>query len=148
MAASWSLEAYNPPEYNGFKISLGKTTIFGEEIQKLKPIIENKNYVAYVGGSSKSYDIIPEYLERYKKEFGQIKPIKVVLDCGNGAGGSVVRRLFNTVGLQPEILFEKPDGNFPNHHPDPTVEENLVDLRNKVLETGAIVGIGFDGDVI
>ncbi len=138
--------SHNPPEYNGFKISLGKTTIFGEEIQKLKPIIENKNYVAYVGGSSKSYDIIPEYLERYKKEFGQIKPIKVVLDCGNGAGGSVVRRLFNTVGLQPEILFEKPDGNFPNHHPDPTVEENLVDLRNKVLETGAIVGIGFDGD--
>jgi phosphomannomutase len=138
--------SHNPPEYNGFKISLGKTTIFGEEIQKLKPIIENKSYVAHPGGSSKSYDIIPEYLERYKKEFGQIKPIKVVLDCGNGAGGSVVRRLFNTVGLQPEILFEQPDGNFPNHHPDPTVEENLVDLRNKVLETGAIVGIGFDGD--
>ena len=138
--------SHNPPEYNGFKISLGKTTIFGEEIQKLKPIIESKSYVAHSGGSSKSYDIIPEYLERYKKEFGQIKPIKVVLDCGNGAGGSVVRRLFNTVGLQPEILFEEPDGNFPNHHPDPTVEENLVDLRNKVLETGAVVGIGFDGD--
>lgn len=138
--------SHNPPEYNGFKISLGKTTIFGEEIQKLKPIIETKSYVAHAGGSSKTYDIIPEYLERYKKEFGQIKPIKVVLDCGNGAGGSVVRRLFNTVGLQPEILFEQPDGNFPNHHPDPTVEENLVDLRNKVLETGAVVGIGFDGD--
>ncbi len=138
--------SHNPPEYNGFKISLGKTTIFGEEILKLKTIIENKSYVVNSGGSSKPYDIFPEYLARYKAEFGQIKPIKVVLDCGNGAGGVIVRKLFNTMGLDPVILFEKPDGNFPNHHPDPTVEENLVDLRNKVLETGAVVGIGFDGD--
>ncbi len=138
--------SHNPPEYNGFKISFGKTTIFGEEILKLKAIIDTKKYVENSGGSEKKYDIFPEYLERYKKEFGQIKPVKVVLDCGNGAGGAIVRRLFNTVGLQPEILFEQPDGNFPNHHPDPTVEENLVDLRNKVLETGAVVGIGFDGD--
>lgn len=138
--------SHNPPEYNGFKISFGKTTIFGEEIMKLKTIIDTKDYVSAPGGMAKAYDIFPEYLERYKKEFGQLKPIKVVLDCGNGAGGAIVRRLFNAVGLQPEIMFEQPDGNFPNHHPDPTVEENLVDLKNKVLETGAIVGIGFDGD--
>ena len=137
--------SHNPPEYNGFKISYGKTTIFGEEIQKLYTIIQNKDYVSGQGRAEK-YDLIPEYLERYKKEFGQLKPIKVVLDCGNGAGGSIVRKLFNTVGLQPEILFEEPDGRFPNHHPDPTVEENLVDLAKKVKETGAVVGIGFDGD--
>ncbi len=137
--------SHNPPEYNGFKISFGKTTIFGEEILKLKTYIEKKDYVSG-SGSEKKYDIIPEYLERYKKEFGQMKPFKVVLDCGNGAAGSIVRKLYNTVGLQPEILFEQPDGNFPNHHPDPTVEENLVHLRQKVLETGATVGIGFDGD--
>lgn len=137
--------SHNPPEYNGFKISLGKTTIFGEEIQNLKNILQAERFISG-SGSIKNYDIFPEYLSRYKKEFGDIPAVKVVLDCGNGAGGSIVRKLFNTVGLDPEILFEKPDGSFPNHHPDPTVEENLKDLQKKVLETGAICGIGFDGD--
>ncbi|MFZ3230096.1 MAG: phosphomannomutase/phosphoglucomutase [Pseudobdellovibrio sp.] len=137
--------SHNPSEYNGFKISLGKTTIFGEEIQALKKIMQDSDFVSGAG-SVKSYDIFPEYLERYKKEFTAMKPIKVVLDCGNGAGGIVVRKLYNAAGLQPEILFEQPDGSFPNHHPDPTVEENLEDLKKKVLETGAICGIGFDGD--
>ncbi len=137
--------SHNPSEYNGFKISFGKTTIFGEEIQKLKKIILDKNYVAGTGSSEK-HDIFPAYLERYKKEFGQMKPFKVVLDCGNGAAGSIVRKLYNAVGLTPEILFEEPDGRFPNHHPDPTVEKNLKDLAAKVKEIGAVVGIGFDGD--
>lgn len=137
--------SHNPPEYNGFKVSLGKTTIFGEEIQVLKSIVQSKNYITG-NGSAKNYDIHPEYLARYKKEFGQIKPIKIVLDCGNGAAGSIVRKLFAVAGLSPEILFEEPDGTFPNHHPDPTVEENLKDLQKKVISTGAICGIGFDGD--
>ena len=137
--------SHNPPEYNGFKVSLGKTTIFGEEIQNLKNILQAGNYISGTG-SVKNYDIFPEYLARYKKEFGDIKPVKVVLDCGNGAGGSIVRKLFNACGLNPEILFEQPDGTFPNHHPDPTVEENLVDLAKKVVATGAVCGIGFDGD--
>ncbi|AGH94231.1 phosphomannomutase/phosphoglucomutase [Pseudobdellovibrio exovorus] len=137
--------SHNPPEYNGFKVSLGKTTIFGEEIQNLKAVMQAGNFLNGEG-SIKNYDIHPEYLERYKKEFGQIKPIKVVLDCGNGAAGSIVRSLYNVTGLQPEILFEEPDGRFPNHHPDPTVEKNLVDLAKKVKETGAVCGIGFDGD--
>lgn len=68
------------------------------------------------------------------------------MDCGNGAAGSVVRELFNAVGLNPTILFEEPDGAFPNHHPDPTVEKNLVDLKKQVLKEGAVCGIGFDGD--
>lgn len=137
--------SHNPPEYNGFKVSLGKTTIFGEEIQVLKSILQSDDFISG-NGSIKNYDIHPEYLERYKKEFGQLKPIKVVLDCGNGAGGSIAKKLFNVTGLTPEVLFEEPDGAFPNHHPDPTVEENLKDLQKKVLETGAICGIGFDGD--
>ncbi len=137
--------SHNPPEYNGFKVSLGKTTIFGNEIQALKSILQSENFISG-NGSVKNHDIHPEYLERYKKEFGQMKPIKVVLDCGNGAGGSIVRKLFNVAGLNPEILFEEPDGNFPNHHPDPTVEKNLIDLAKKVLATGAVCGIGFDGD--
>ncbi|MBN8535644.1 MAG: phosphomannomutase/phosphoglucomutase [Deltaproteobacteria bacterium] len=137
--------SHNPPEYNGFKISFGKSTIFGSEIQKLREIMEKKDFIS---GSAKesSIDIKPTYYQRYKNEFGNLKPIKVVLDCGNGAGGSVVRGLFNAVGLDPVILFETPDGSFPNHHPDPTVEKNLVDLKNAVLKTGAVCGIGFDGD--
>lgn len=137
--------SHNPPEYNGFKISVGTTTIHGEEIQKLKNIIDNKDYISG-NGSAENFDIFPSYLERYKKEFGKINNFPVVLDCGNGAAGSIVRRLFNTVGLEPEILFEEPDGRFPNHHPDPTVEENLHHLKAAVAEHKAKVGIGFDGD--
>lgn len=137
--------SHNPPEFNGFKISLGKTTIFGDEIQALKKIMQVGSFISGEGSIS-SYDIFPEYIQRYKKEFGTIGPVNVVLDCGNGAGGIIARKLFAAVGLHPEILFEKPDGLFPNHHPDPTVEKNLVDLSKKVLATGAVAGIGFDGD--
>lgn len=138
--------SHNPPDYNGFKISVGKGTIFGEDIQTLRKIIENQDFIDGTPGNEKTHDIFPAYLERYKKEFGQLKPIKVVLDGGNGAAGCIVRKLFETVGLNPTVLFEQPDGAFPNHHPDPTVEKNLVDLKNQVLKEGAVVGIGFDGD--
>jgi phosphomannomutase len=137
--------SHNPPEYNGFKISVGKTTIFGEEIQKLRKFIETKDYIDGAGEET-SHDIFPTYLERYHKEFGTLKPFPLVLDCGNGAAGCVVRQLFEGVGLKPKILFEKPDGDFPNHHPDPTVEKNLVDLIKEVKATKSVLGIGFDGD--
>lgn len=137
--------SHNPPDYNGFKISVGKSTIFGDAIQDVRRIMESGERIQGHGQSEK-FDIFPSYVEKYKKEFGLMKPVKVVLDCGNGAGGIIVRRLFEAVGLQPTILFEKPDGRFPNHHPDPTVEKNLVDLRTEVLKQKAVVGIGFDGD--
>ncbi|MBX3019258.1 MAG: phosphomannomutase/phosphoglucomutase [Bdellovibrionaceae bacterium] len=137
--------SHNPPDYNGFKISVGKGTIFGEAIQELRRIMDKGEFLQGKGTSEK-YDIFPAYVEKYKKEFGLMKPIKVVLDTGNGAGGCIARRLYEAVGLKPTILFEEPDGRFPNHHPDPTVEKNLVDLRKEVLEQKAIVGIGFDGD--
>lgn len=138
--------SHNPPEYNGFKISVGKGTIFGAEIQKLREIIQKGEFITEAGGSEEFFDIKPMYYERYKKEFGNLGNIKVVLDCGNGAGGAVVRGLYDAVGLKPTILFEEPDGRFPNHHPDPTVEENLKDLAAQVLKEGAVCGIGFDGD--
>lgn len=80
------------------------------------------------------------------EKIGTIRAIPLVLDCGNGAAGCIARKLYEAVGLSPQILFEKPDGRFPNHHPDPTVEENLVELAKKVRETKSVVGIGFDGD--
>lgn len=138
--------SHNPPEYNGFKVSVGKGTIFGEEIQELRRILEKGVFPQGPEGLEERVDIFPKYLERYKKEFGSLNPVSVVLDCGNGAAGCVARRLFETVGLKPTILFEEPDGAFPNHHPDPTVEKNLVDLKKAVKEQGAVVGIGFDGD--
>lgn len=137
--------SHNPPEYNGFKISIGKSTIFGEEIQKLKVIMSENRYLKG-SGTQKEIDIFTPYLKRYKEEFGQIQPIPIVLDCGNGAAGCIARRLYETVGLRPKILFEEPDGTFPNHHPDPTVAENLVDLIAEVKRSKAKVGIGFDGD--
>lgn len=137
--------SHNPPDYNGFKISFGKTTLFGEEIQELRKIIESNDYVTGAG-SAEAFDIFPAYIERYRKEFSQLTNVKVVLDCGNGAAGIVARRLFDAIGLKPTILFEEPDGRFPNHHPDPTVEENLVDLKKQVIKEKAVLGLGFDGD--
>ncbi len=137
--------SHNPPDYNGFKISLGRTTISGSQILSLKQIIEAEDYISG-NAESENYNIFPKYLERYKEEFQGIQKIPVVLDCGNGVAGCIVRKLFEQVGLEPEILFEEPDGSFPNHHPDPTVEENLDELKKAVIANKAKIGIGFDGD--
>lgn len=137
--------SHNPPNYNGFKLSRGKSTIFGQDIQDLKERIKAEDFKEGTG-SIENFDIFAPYIEHHKKEFHQLKNIPVVLDCGNGAAGVIARRLFEAVGITPDILFEEPDGDFPNHHPDPTVDENLEDLKLRVKETGAFVGIGFDGD--
>ncbi len=137
--------SHNPPEYNGFKLSLGKTTIFGDQIQELKGFLESANFISGEG-SVENYDISPEYVSRYQEEFAEMKSLPVVLDCGNGAAGSIVRRLYEAANQKAQILFEEPDGRFPNHHPDPTVEENMDALKEKVLSLGAKIGIGFDGD--
>jgi len=137
--------SHNPPDYNGFKISVGKTTIFGEEIQNLRKIMEKGAYAKGQGAYTK-FNIFDDYIARYKQEFKDMPPVRVVLDCGNGAAGCIAHRLYEAAGLQPLILFEEPDGRFPNHHPDPTVEKNLEALKKAVRDSGATLGIGFDGD--
>ncbi len=137
--------SHNPPEYNGFKISVGRSTIFGDAIQELRHILEAQDFQKG-SGRIESYQIFDQYIARYQKEFGQIPSIPLVLDCGNGTAGCIARRLYESVGLKPTILFEEPDGTFPNHHPDPTVAENLVDLIREVRARKARIGIGFDGD--
>ncbi len=137
--------SHNPPDYNGFKISYGKSTLFGDEIQELRKILSRGDFI-HGTGSVRELDIFPDYVARYKKEFAGLKNIPVVIDCGNGAAGCIARRMYEAVGLTPEIIFEQPDGRFPNHHPDPTVEENLTHLKERVIATNARVGIGFDGD--
>lgn len=142
--------SHNPPDHNGFKISKGKTTIHGEIIQKLKEIILGSNVDLSklpANGEFTTYDIIIPYVEKYSSEFsGKFKNIKVAYDCGNGAAGVIVPKMFKALDMKGEVLFSEPDGTFPNHHPDPSEEKNLTDLKKVVLENNYDVGIGFDGD--
>jgi phosphomannomutase / phosphoglucomutase len=138
--------SHNPPEYNGMKIGVGKATFHGEEIQALRQLIESGKFAAGSGTSGKQ-DIVGPYQDYVRKNLrlGKRK-LKVVVDAGNGTGGVVAVPLFQSLGIDVVPLFIEMDGNFPNHHPDPTVEKNLEALKKKVLETGADLGISYDGD--
>lgn len=138
--------SHNPPNENGFKICLGKTTIFGEQIQEIKGIMEVKDYQKGQGKLIE-HPIIPDYL-KYLKSI--IKPgskkLKAVVDAGNGTGNLTAIELYQSLGWEVFDLYSEPDGNFPNHHPDPTLPENLELLTAKVKERRADLGISFDGD--
>jgi phosphomannomutase / phosphoglucomutase len=138
--------SHNPPEYNGLKVGLGKTTLHGEEIQALRELVQSGRF-AKGSGTSSAHDIVKPYQEYVKKNLrlGGRK-LKVVLDAGNGTGGVVAVPIFQALGVEVVPLFIEMDGNFPNHHPDPTVEKNLEALKAKVLEVKADVGIAYDGD--
>lgn len=138
--------SHNPPDYNGFKISVGKNTITSEKIQKLKDYVLSDISDASTPGTIEKFDIITPYIERIGSEFNFGDVVPFVVDCGNGAAGSVAKKVYEACNLKPTILFEEPDGDFPNHHPDPTLEENLVELKKAVLETKAQFGVGYDGD--
>jgi phosphomannomutase/phosphoglucomutase len=138
--------SHNPPEYNGFKICLGTTTIYGEEIQKLGRIAEGGSFPKGKG-SVETKEVIQAYHEEILKRI-RCGPIarSVVLDAGNGVAGLVAPELYSRMGIKVEKLFCEPDGLFPNHHPDPTLPENLKGLIQKVGDTSADLGIAFDGD--
>jgi phosphomannomutase/phosphoglucomutase len=137
--------SHNPPEFNGLKVSVGKSTIFGEEIQKLGRLVEEGNFAAGRGNLSEA-EIIRSYQEYLKKNLRLGKKLKAVIDAGNGTGGVVAGPLLRALGCEVEELYCDIDGRFPNHFPDPTVPENLKDLTGRVLKTRADVGIGYDGD--
>ncbi len=137
--------SHNPPEYNGFKVNVGKNTIYGAEIQKLRKLVEEKNFVE--GKGSLSYqNIIPAYQEYLVNHISLKRMVKVVVDSGNGTAGAVAPQILKTLGCFVVELYSELDGRFPHHHPDPTVPENMKDLIAKVKETGAELGIGYDGD--
>lgn len=137
--------SHNPSEYNGFKIVAGGGTIYGDEIQELRRIIESGDFAAGKG-SERAFDIVTPYVEEVASQFRFARPVKVVVDAGNGVAGPVMHRVLSRLNVQATELFFEMDGRFPNHHPDPTVEENLDALRQAVAETGAELGIAFDGD--
>ncbi len=144
--------SHNPPEYNGFKLSIGRETIYGEEIQKLKQLIQSRGNTMQHKNRGKliDYDIISSYKDHMLKEFFHLRPeaprLKVVVDCGNGTAGLVIPSILEALGFETHSLYAEPDGRFPNHHPDPTVVENMNDLKEKVLKEGADLGVGYDGD--
>lgn len=137
--------SHNPSEYNGFKTVCGNGTIHGAAIQELHRIIEARDFLPGEG-TVRPYDIVTPYVDEVASQFQFGRRIKVVLDSGNGAGGEALHRLFAKLNCDVTELFFEMDGHFPNHHPDPTVPENLNHLRAKVREIGADLGIAFDGD--
>jgi len=137
--------SHNPPEFNGFKLSVGPSTLYGEKIQEIRRIIEKGDFAAGEGKESRR-EVVSEYREYVVKNISIPRRLKVVVDAGNGTGGLVAPALFREMGLTVVELFCEMDGRFPNHFPDPTVPENLRSLIRAVRETGADVGVAYDGD--
>jgi phosphomannomutase / phosphoglucomutase len=139
--------SHNPPEYNGFKICLGHESVHGDEIQHLYELTQAPARPAARRGAVRVSRVIDRYVDDVVARIGPLsRRLRVVFDCGNGAGSLVAGKLFGRLGLDASYLFCESDGTFPNHHPDPTVVENLRDLISSVRERGADLGIAFDGD--
>ncbi|MCH2605508.1 MAG: phosphomannomutase/phosphoglucomutase [Nitrospinales bacterium] len=137
--------SHNPPEFNGFKISQGFHSLYGEKVQELKGLIEVNDFEVGTG-TTQQQPVLAEYMEKICSILEIPRKIKVVVDGGNGCFGIVGPDLLKKLGQTPIELFSEPDGTFPNHHPDPTVSEHLTDLIEKVRLENAELGIGFDGD--
>ena len=140
--------SHNPGEYNGFKMMVGKDTLHGETIQELRRLIESHDYeVGNVGGIESAPDLLQNYLGWIRENIKVGRKLKVAVDCGNGVTGVCAEELVSDVlGCDTIAMFTEPDGNFPNHHPDPTVPENLEALVEVVRAEGCDVGVAYDGD--
>jgi phosphomannomutase / phosphoglucomutase len=137
--------SHNPAEYNGFKLCLGTESLHGHDIQELFALIETP--AAPAAGKVRSAEVIDRYVSDVASRIGKLsRPVKLVYDCGNGAAALVAPQLFRALGMDAVGLFTESDGTFPNHHPDPTVPENLEDLVKAVRAQGAELGVAFDGD--
>ncbi|MGH7906083.1 MAG: phosphomannomutase/phosphoglucomutase [Candidatus Binataceae bacterium] len=139
--------SHNAAEYNGFKLGIGPSTIFGEEIQKVRRIVEQRDFISSAEkGKVSERPITPEYQDFIREQFKFTHRFKVAVDAGNGCGGVIGAPLMRELGLDTEDLYIEMDGRFPHHHPDPTVEQNMRDLILTVKAQGARVGIAYDGD--
>ncbi len=137
--------SHNPPEYNGFKIAVGHSTLYGEDIRRVAALLEEDDF-EQGSGDYESVDLLTPYKSLLSGAMNVDRKLKVVVDSGNGTAGLVAPDLFRNGGCDVIDLYSEPDGTFPNHHPDPTVKENLVDLIRKVIDEQADLGIAFDGD--
>lgn len=137
--------SHNPGDQNGLKIMSGKSTVFGEDIQEILAIAKREDFERGQGRLTE-VDIKPAYLDAVQESVPGPLKVKAVIDCGNGTAGVVAGALLRRLGCEVTELFPEPDGRFPNHHPDPTMPENLEDLTKAVKQQGALLGIAFDGD--
>jgi phosphomannomutase/phosphoglucomutase len=137
--------SHNPPDYNGFKIVIAGDTLANEQIQALKTRIDTNNLASGVG-AVEQVEVLERYFKQIRDDIALAKPLKVVVDCGNGVAGVIAPQLIEALGCTVIPLFCDVDGNFPNHHPDPGKPENLVDLIAKVKSENADLGLAFDGD--
>lgn len=137
--------SHNPSDYNGFKMMLQKSSVFGEEIQAIGKIAAALDFENGAGDVS-TIDIMDRYVARLMQDYEGGRDLKIAWDAGNGSGGEALRRLVKHLPGEHILLYDEIDGTFPNHHPDPTVDKNLADLRACVLENNCDLGIAFDGD--
>ena len=139
--------SHNPKDYNGFKMVLGGRAIYGDEIQSLRHVMQADNAAASVTpGTVTQADVSTAYQDRIAGDVKLARPMKIVIDSGNGIAGASAPDIFRALGCEVIELFSEVDGNFPNHHPDPSKPENLRDLINALKTTGAELGLAFDGD--
>ena len=140
--------SHNPKEYNGFKITVNKAPFFGEDIYSLGREVQNLELPDTLPSPTiYEVDVVGRYVEFMVEHFEELKGLdkKIVYDCGNGAAGVVLPKIFKELELDAKGIYIEPDGNFPNHHPDPSVEENLADIKAE-LERGADIAFAYDGD--
>lgn len=137
--------SHNPPEYNGFKLLANGKSFYGQQIQDLKERIRERSF-ATGEGRLEEREVLDDYMDDVAGRFQLPRPVKVVVDCGNGVASLVAVRLLERIGADVVPLYCESDGTFPNHHPDPTVDEYIQDLIERVRFEGAEVGVAFDGD--
>jgi len=138
--------SHNPAEYNGFKMMIGRNSLHGDDIQQLMLNMQKVTLDAALQGSVQTHDIADEYIDFVVGDCQLARPLKVVIDAGNGPSGIIAAPLYRRLGCDVIELYCEPDGSFPNHHPDPTIEENMRDLAVRVIEEKADLGIAYDGD--
>jgi phosphomannomutase len=138
--------SHNPRDYNGFKMVMGGKAIYGEEIQALRTMMESERWTLQAGGTVRSVDVLPAYQGRIVDDIRLARPLKIVVDCGNGIAGASAPAILRAIGCEVTELFSEVDGNFPNHHPDPSKPENLRDLIAALQSSDAELGLAFDGD--
>jgi phosphomannomutase len=138
--------SHNPKDYNGFKMVLAGRAIYGDEIQALRQMMEAETWQLRTGGSVTQLDVLADYTQRIVGDIKLARPMKIVIDSGNGIAGASAPGIFRALGCEVIELFSEVDGEFPNHHPDPSKPENLQDLMQALKTTGAELGLAFDGD--
>ena len=138
--------SHNPKDYNGFKMVMAGRAIYGEDIQAIRRMMEEETWALKTGGTLRSVDVTAAYQARIVSDIQLARPMKIIVDCGNGIAGATAPAIFRAIGCEVTELFSEVDGNFPNHHPDPSKPENLQDLIQALQTSDAELGLAFDGD--